>query len=446
MKNAGKILEAQHVELFRGDTSSPSSSRSVSVSGHDSDDENDEGSEVATEKASDDEDDGFDTTALLGDTVPFIREDTGTSMGDQPEYSVAMEVEEPEASASEQMDQDIIIPSSRSYSPLQSSAPRTPASFTESIHDSPFQGSPRRESEPPSTPRQERERISPFIHEVEEPDQVVDLAMGDATPTQQKVVSFVVDSGIFVSSPASEREQNVPETFETATHPASLPDGDDPPTTEPESGDVGSSRAPEVVENTENQDVPGDDNDDDEVDASIPSYLRPYAVTPIEWDPQTKIKPPPLLRGTLRPYQQAGLEWLASIHGSNLNGILADEMGLGFVFLSNIVSIRPLITVISQENYPNYCVTCSPGLRSWYMGSPSDHCSHKRPVELGNGIQEVPSRVQSSQLSRKYKTTQRAPTRMEQQVSFQCLRYVVYACKPRRSRFQEEAVVLYDSG
>ncbi|KAI0667128.1 SNF2 family N-terminal domain-containing protein [Trametes maxima] len=74
-----------------------------------------------------------------------------------------------------------------------------------------------------------------------------------------------------------------------------------------------------------------EDNLDDEVDedSSIPYYLRPYAVAPVEWDPQAKVKPPLLLRGTLRPYQQAGLEWLASIHSRNLNGILADEMGLG---------------------------------------------------------------------------------------------------------------------
>ena len=66
-----------------------------------------------------------------------------------------------------------------------------------------------------------------------------------------------------------------------------------------------------------------------EEDNNIPYYLRPYAVTTVEWDPAAKVKAPMLLRGTLRPYQQAGLEWLASIHARNLNGILADEMGLG---------------------------------------------------------------------------------------------------------------------
>ncbi|KAK4052146.1 swr1 complex component [Microbotryomycetes sp. JL201] len=41
------------------------------------------------------------------------------------------------------------------------------------------------------------------------------------------------------------------------------------------------------------------------------------------------LRPPFLLRGVLRPYQQAGLEWLASLYASGVNGILADEMGLG---------------------------------------------------------------------------------------------------------------------
>ncbi|EPQ55485.1 hypothetical protein GLOTRDRAFT_106023 [Gloeophyllum trabeum ATCC 11539] len=72
----------------------------------------------------------------------------------------------------------------------------------------------------------------------------------------------------------------------------------------------------------------GDENNSEE-DARVPAYLRPFAVAPVDWDPQDRIKPPLLLRGVLRPYQQAGLEWLASLHTSHLNGILADEMGLG---------------------------------------------------------------------------------------------------------------------
>ncbi|KDQ56398.1 hypothetical protein JAAARDRAFT_311064 [Jaapia argillacea MUCL 33604] len=66
-----------------------------------------------------------------------------------------------------------------------------------------------------------------------------------------------------------------------------------------------------------------------EEDDRIPAYLKPFAVAPVDWDSQDKIKPPLLLRGSLRPYQHSGLEWLASLHVNNLNGILADEMGLG---------------------------------------------------------------------------------------------------------------------
>ena len=61
----------------------------------------------------------------------------------------------------------------------------------------------------------------------------------------------------------------------------------------------------------------------------LPEYLLPFAVAPVDWDEQRQVKPPLLLRGVLRPYQQSGLEWLASLHSRNLNGILADEMGLG---------------------------------------------------------------------------------------------------------------------
>jgi hypothetical protein len=76
--------------------------------------------------------------------------------------------------------------------------------------------------------------------------------------------------------------------------------------------------------------------EDAEEDKTIPAYLRPFAVTAVDWDQSKLVKCPPLLRGSLRPYQQAGLEWLASLHLNNLNGILADEMGRFLsVFLSN---------------------------------------------------------------------------------------------------------------
>ena len=80
-----------------------------------------------------------------------------------------------------------------------------------------------------------------------------------------------------------------------------------------------------------NEDSTPRDTDDEDGDPRIPIYLEPYAIAPIDWDPSSRITPPLLLRGVLRPYQQAGLEWLASLHLNHLNGILADEMGLGYV-------------------------------------------------------------------------------------------------------------------
>jgi helicase SWR1 len=64
----------------------------------------------------------------------------------------------------------------------------------------------------------------------------------------------------------------------------------------------------------------------------LPPHLRCYAAAVVDYDPKAKITPPVLLRGTLRPYQQSGLEWLATLHTNHLNGILADEMGLGYVY------------------------------------------------------------------------------------------------------------------
>ncbi|QSL65743.1 hypothetical protein MERGE_000021 [Pneumocystis wakefieldiae] len=45
--------------------------------------------------------------------------------------------------------------------------------------------------------------------------------------------------------------------------------------------------------------------------------------------PRQNIPIPFLLRGTLREYQYAGLEWLVGLYSNSVNGILADEMGLG---------------------------------------------------------------------------------------------------------------------
>lgn len=45
--------------------------------------------------------------------------------------------------------------------------------------------------------------------------------------------------------------------------------------------------------------------------------------------PQARSPAPFLLHGSLREYQQIGVDWLVNLHKKHLNGILADETGLG---------------------------------------------------------------------------------------------------------------------
>jgi helicase SWR1 len=91
-------------------------------------------------------------------------------------------------------------------------------------------------------------------------------------------------------------------------------------------GELNTKPQPPTLED----DVRKEEEEEEEEDILVPDYLKPFAVAPVVWDPESKVRTPILLRGTLRPYQQSGLEWLASLHSNNLNGILADEMGLGY--------------------------------------------------------------------------------------------------------------------
>ena len=106
---------------------------------------------------------------------------------------------------------------------------------------------------------------------------------------------------------------------------------------------VSSRRSSEVAEDSYKSNLISDEDGEEpdareahlgeeEEEIQIPEHLKPYAVAPVRWDSDKKLTPPLLLRGVLRPYQQSGLEWLASLHTNKLNGILADEMGLGCVF------------------------------------------------------------------------------------------------------------------
>ncbi|WP_328652695.1 SNF2-related protein [Micromonospora sp. NBC_00330] len=65
----------------------------------------------------------------------------------------------------------------------------------------------------------------------------------------------------------------------------------------------------------------------------------------------TPLDPPPGFRGTLRPYQQRGLAWLAFLRSLGLGGVLADDMGLG-----KTVQLLALLAGDSPEAGPTLLV------------------------------------------------------------------------------------------
>ncbi|KAJ3789652.1 SNF2 family N-terminal domain-containing protein [Lentinula aff. detonsa] len=120
------------------------------------------------------------------------------------------------------------------------------------------------------------------------------------------------------------------EAFATAEVDVANIDNQPPTTVDTDNLTLASSNSNgDLVEPTSFEAPDEEDSDDSSQADQLPAYLKPYAVTHIDWNPDNKIAPPVLLRGVLRPYQFSGLEWLASLHSNNLNGILADEMGLG---------------------------------------------------------------------------------------------------------------------
>ena len=74
---------------------------------------------------------------------------------------------------------------------------------------------------------------------------------------------------------------------------------------------------------------------------------------------------PPLLRGTLRPYQKQGLNWMASLYNNNTNGILADEMGLG-----KTIQTISLLAYLASEHHiwgPHLIVVPTSVMLNWEM-------------------------------------------------------------------------------
>ena len=152
-----------------------------------------------------------------------------------------------------------------------------------------------------------------------------DIDQFPATPPSPGTID--IESVLQVSEPVGDRiimslqsPDPIKELMDLTSPPPELP---------PESSEL-EYHEPDIVAVRPSTPTMEDEVDEEAVmqDDGIEHYLRPYAVTKVDgWDPNQIIKPSPLLRGSLRPYQRAGLEWLANHHTQLFNCILSDEMG-----------------------------------------------------------------------------------------------------------------------
>ena len=84
------------------------------------------------------------------------------------------------------------------------------------------------------------------------------------------------------------------------------------------------------------QDLDVDLNLDDDSRELVERFREFHEIQPVS--------PSPKFQGTLRPYQQAGLDWLHFLHDFHFGGILADDMGLG-----KTVQVIALLQTLKDE-------------------------------------------------------------------------------------------------
>ncbi|KAL0955645.1 hypothetical protein HGRIS_001875 [Hohenbuehelia grisea] len=390
LNQSGQILEAQHGDLARGDVSrSRSRSGSLPVSHGDWSSDEEEEDEDAEEEMEEerhsvaDGDSGEEGDlvegdegvfeALLDDAEEKVLEGSGAEEEVSRPASEAGDIQTPGAASDEESDEEdglgarallgdegddrrqpsveVATPLDELHDPSEAPEPAIP-DVDDEVSDMQI-STPFDSSRDPSMPPAEMKAPSIVSKDISTKRELTQTPCAEGTAVQASaVVSSDTQGNAFdapdrdVSSPQVVIGQ--PEAPDQADA-ALIPDVDTPAEVILESLKSPSiSEAPVVVDapsksieraSTE-QTVDPDHVEEEqqgmevieeeaEEEPEIPEYLRPYAVAPVKWDPQEKIKPPILLRGILRPYQQAGLEWLASLHANNLNGILADEMGLG---------------------------------------------------------------------------------------------------------------------
>jgi len=311
----------------------------LSVAGEDSDDEDDE--------------DDVSAAALLGLDTSAVALDGPAPHSADADSDVDVEMIEEEGDGSPAVDEPSAAPFDDGLSPHSDlvATPSTdpllgsPGSVVPSAR--PLVMSPPADMSPPSLPPAThpfsevllsvKEDFHPVCKTPAEESQVADMAADSLTfdhdlPAHEVHVEQKPSrNGDLVITGPQELDltpQLAPVTYDSETEQPDFPTSGESQTVP----DMES--ATPVADDDDAASVVGDEFEED---TRVPRYLKPYAVAPVEWDSTAVIKPPVLLRGILRPYQQTGLEWLASIHARNLNCILADEMGLGCVFSFSFV-------------------------------------------------------------------------------------------------------------
>ncbi|KAJ7721528.1 SNF2 family N-terminal domain-containing protein [Mycena metata] len=358
LDQSGHILDVQQGDLTRGDgyAGRRSRSSSVSVSGRIM-----EWGEEEDEDEEDDEEQEGDTGEQEGEEGE--QEDAVEGDGEEGTEDVVMkppEAEEEEGEGddsisrttkSEAGDDEEEDPSTSALGLLGDYAaePQTPGSTTSALPD-------------PSTPASEsladRSLEQSVRDDMEEDEEEDDAAVEDmmraqvfSSPIQPRRARESTEGVDEDQDLATPDDQDTDAVDRDPSQPPSTRAGSQTPAEESTAAlvDLSPSVAPDDVlvtvptdpadpvdsqpaarKEEEEEDTDVDQSEDDRPSTpEIPAYLLPYAVAPVEWDATKRVTPPLLLRGFLRPYQQSGLEWLASLHLNNLNGILADEMGLG---------------------------------------------------------------------------------------------------------------------
>lgn len=406
LDQSGQILETQHLDLSRGNLSRSRSS-SVSASLRDLDDEEEEEGMTDTEDDELDDDDastagddsnpdqeeeesdeaalvaGVDSddedeeeeeetsaVALLGLSVAAVLPDEPSPRSGDADGDVDMTEEEATGTPTiEEVSTTLFDDDSSPHSELVATPPSdllsgSPRPLAPAPH--PIVLSPQHESSPhtppPATPPFNEVLISVkegFHQMFKAPTavpRVADMPTDSLTPQNN---AHIHETSLTLEKPPSNGDFTMDESQELVSTPQLMSvtyDSDVERANFPANGTSQSVLcADDTAHVLEEDDAASAVGDEFEEDTHIPRYLKPYAVAPVEWDPDAVIKPPALLRGVLRPYQQAGLEWLTSIHSRNLNCILADEMGLGCVLfvlfcrtkLTDLLLVKPSRPLLS---------------------------------------------------------------------------------------------------